>query len=495
MIGGSGGGGWGSPWLCKNVNEDAWLASASELHPVYYNGELTIDFLDGYDEDFYVYIPEYHVQYCGDSWDTNTWAYLVGPDGLQRSMEVYADGKDISYAFSDTDPDGIYEATIVTASGTLTGQVSLQREDYLDYIYSGPIILLRDPHNQPEAVEFQPGQPIHVQFMRGQPLSQAVAGLYQVMGSRMATSFLVLLNSWPVQYNRTGEYELTLDIPPDAVPGEYMIFLTNNDALVQDYLGRFGSLETGPMLPRAGAAGYFFSLWKSDEAISAPESVVASFYRTLNEALVMGEIGTLDTFVSQQLLANGFSEQFWLRMTAVSSIGLEGISLRNATTNAASVQVNLLQVETAAGGRQRSHQEVTWDLVRENGEWKLDNVVGYDDTPLSPVDMTLAFYRALDAALTTRDYHFVYSLLSSNRKASRTYDSLKALYADTYDIEVESIELIDEQETQATVHVIVRTSDRVAQGSGTSRYDVIYGLVKENGSWRMDTPVIQQLGN
>ncbi|MFN8469694.1 MAG: hypothetical protein U0X20_29330 [Caldilineaceae bacterium] len=492
---GGGGGGWGYPWLCENVSDDVWIASANVLQPVYYNGEFTIDFITGNEEDFYAFIPEYHIQYCGNSLDTNSWAYLVGPDGLQRPMTNYAEEKRFYYEFTDADPDGKYDVTIVTSNGTLTGQVLLQRKDYIHDVYSGPLVFLRDPNNGSEAVSFQPGQSIHLQFMRGQPRTQAVVGLYQLMGSGLMGSELVLLNSWPVQFNRAGEYEMILEIPRDAVPGQYSIYLTDSDKPIGEYINPVQPAKDGPQMPIGGAAGYSFSLWKPEASISGPESVVASFYNSLNGAIKGEDISTLEGFMSKQLLASGFLDQFLPKMSVVSSIGLEGVSLDNSTTDEASVQVRVLQLEEAVSGKQRSHLDVTWDLVYEDGGWKLDRVAGYDETPLSPVNVTLGFYHALGQALTTGDYHIAYSLLSRNRKQLRTYDGLKALYEHTISIEIESIELVDENETQATVHVVVGTSEWTKEALEHPRYDITYSLVKEDGTWHMDTPVIKQLGN
>src|SRR4029078_4622253 len=120
-----------------------------------------------------------------------------------------------------------------------------------------------DPQTQSEVVEFQPGQSILIHFTRGQPLTQAMLGFYQVMGSRFDLSQeLVLLNSWRVQFNKSGEYEQVLEIPQDAVPGEYMIFLTNGDKTGKDYFVRMQVPENGQVMPIDGYLASFFSVRK-----------------------------------------------------------------------------------------------------------------------------------------------------------------------------------------------------------------------------------------
>ena len=72
---------------------------------------------------------------------------------------------------------------------------------------------------------------------------------------------------------------------------------------------------------------------------------------------------------------------------------------------------------------------------------------------------------------------------------------MKEIYADTTSVDLESIELVKETATAATVHVIVSTYDDIAGESTLTRYDVEYLLVKENGSWRLDEPKIKELSS
>ncbi|MFZ4663482.1 MAG: hypothetical protein ACOYNY_41135 [Caldilineaceae bacterium] len=109
---------------------------------------------------------------------------------------------------------------------------------------------------------------------------------------------------------------------------------------------------------------------------------------------------------------------------------------------------------------------------------------------LGPLDVTKAYYQALNQGASTGDFYTAYNLLSQNQRARRSYDSLKSNYLDITSTQVEEIVLLDEYETAATVHVIVRLEFRNLR---ISRYDVTYHLVKEDGQWRLDRSSIKQL--
>jgi hypothetical protein len=100
-----------------------------------------------------------------------------------------------------------------------------------------------------------------------------------------------------------------------------------------------------------------------------------------------------------------------------------------------------------------------------------------------PTHSVISFYLALD----DRDLPGAYGLLGSEARASQPYQSWAAGFNTTLGVEVGSVLEIDRTETSAGVTAQVRSYDNVDGYIIGRLWDVTWLLVREDGSWRLDS--------
>ena len=109
----------------------------------------------------------------------------------------------------------------------------------------------------------------------------------------------------------------------------------------------------------------------------------------------------------------------------------------------------------------------------------------YPHTYLSddPMHSVISFYLALD----DRDLPSAYRLLGGEARASQPYQSWAAGFNTTLGVEVGSVHEIERTGTSATVTAQVRSYDNTDGYIIGRLWDVTWLVVREDGSWRLDS--------
>jgi hypothetical protein len=134
-------------------------------------------------------------------------------------------------------------------------------------------------------------------------------------------------------------------------------------------------------------------------------------------------------------------------------------------------------------GEQRSYYYLTFNVTAPAAE-----------TPaMGPVEVARAFYQAINEGVATGDFHPAYNLLSRARRAARPYASFAQGFATTREVQVEQLELLEQNNDNATIQVVLLAIDLVDGARQAVRYSIIYHLVKEGAQWRLDRASVTQL--
>ena len=471
------------------TNKATWIASDTSLYPIYHNGVTPLAIIDRNETDGFSNLVNndyYYLTFTGQYWDNSFKALLIGPDGSSRNMNADPDCFQFSYFFTSQDPDGVYRVEISTPQGSVRDSVTLNKLEYFDDYYQGPRFSVFDAASKRETTKFSLGDKVLIKYRRFEPNEQVTAGLYQLYNK-----IPVLLNSWVVKVNQRGELDQQLEIPFNAVPGDYIIYAGNDE---DSELSVFAAIMN--LLPEDAIQAVRFTLSRSGMSKQPVEDIIVAFFKGLNANRThgWGQFDATYASIGKELQSSLSVQELYTNLLVVDGIGLEGLEIVTSGTSLV-VETDLMMHLSSILSSSQRYGHVTWGLERTGNDWKIKSINASYDKPLTPLETTVAFYRALDWGVDTRNFTTAYSLLSQARKKVRSYDALKEIYADTTSVDLESIELVKETATAATVHVIVSTYDDIAGESTLTRYDVEYLLVKENGSWRLDEPKIKELSS
>jgi hypothetical protein len=105
---------------------------------------------------------------------------------------------------------------------------------------------------------------------------------------------------------------------------------------------------------------------------------------------------------------------------------------------------------------------------------------------LGPEDVVRSFYLALDAGVTSGDFHPAFRLLSARRQGRQSYADFAAGYDTTRAISIDSIALISQSKQQARVNAVVYAIDEIDGEVVDATFDITWTLRMENDQWRLD---------
>lgn len=314
-------------------------------------------------------------------------AKLIWPDGSQTLLSNETENTSSTYSdlsiykthhiFDRNMPDGKYLISIRDQHGSLTRSIRFTKN-----VHSGTYIILSKNNTSstdPQYI-FEQGSTLNIRYSGYRGNEYVEVGLYGLNSDTERVHYM-LLNSWNIQVDNLGSFQQNLQIPDDAVAGNYILAATGTQGLERKLAG---SSSEPSMLKSSPSFTYFQKSFR--------------------------------------------------------------VARRQDNSSPTPIPVIVLP----------------------------------------PLETAKSFYAALDEGIKTGDFQTVYSLLSRERQAQRSYQELQSLYSDVQAVEVESIQLIESNVDQATVRAIVKLTSN-DQGPSIAYYDVLYQIVLENSLWRMDS--------
>ena len=108
-----------------------------------------------------------------------------------------------------------------------------------------------------------------------------------------------------------------------------------------------------------------------------------------------------------------------------------------------------------------------------------------------PTGAIYAYYNAIRICLHEGDFYAAYAYLSEDFQARQPYDDFAAGFANTVDVDVEEVTLIEERADEASVEAVVIAADEIDGDQRETRYTITWQLTKEGGAWALDQADVQ----